>query len=68
MVKGQGPSLLRRNWLQHLKLNWHQIMAIGNLSKRDEVLACYHFLFSEELGEYKGKARILIDPAEPPGL
>ena len=25
VVKGDGPSLLGRNWLCHLKLNWHEI-------------------------------------------
>ena len=28
VVAGQGPSLLGRNWLQHITLNWKQMKAV----------------------------------------
>ena len=32
VVKGEGPSLLGRNWLSVLKLNWHEIFWLHNAS------------------------------------
>ena len=29
IVEGGGPSLLGRNWLHHLKLNWSHIQAVS---------------------------------------
>lgn len=55
VVAGTGPSLLGRNWLEHIQLNWREIKAIsyhprGSLQY---VLDKYSDIFSVELGTIK---------------
>ena len=35
VVKGEGPSLLGRNWLGVLKLDWHEIFWLHNASLKE---------------------------------
>ncbi len=48
LVRGQGPSLLGRDWLVQLKLDWKA--ALGPLS---EILEAHKTVFQEELGPSK---------------
>ena len=57
---GSGPSLLGRNWLHHIRLNWKQIFNELKLSEENEsvelksILDKYATVFKEELGTMKG--------------
>ena len=35
VIKGEGPSLLGRNWLDVLKLDWHEIFWLHNASLKE---------------------------------
>ena len=54
VVKGNGPSLLGRNWLEHIKLNWVKIHIIKNNASVDTVLQKHRELFSSQLGTLHG--------------
>ena len=62
VVTGEnGPSLLRRDWLQTLCLNWSTIFSIKN-DRLSSLLDRYSDVFSKELGTLKGfKAKLFID-------
>jgi len=62
VVEGDGASLLGRNWLQHIRLNWAEVKAVSN-GDLQEVLEQNAAVFSCELGELKGfEASIHVDP------
>ena len=66
VVSGQGPSLLGRNWLQSLQLDWSEVHRI-NSSRLQEVLNKHTSVFRDELGTLKGfKAKIYVDPSVTP--
>ena len=66
VVKGEGPSLLGRNWLSQLKLNWHEIFWSHNPAL-SEVLEKFKTVFEPGLGTVNGyKAQILVDSAARP--
>lgn len=50
VVDGTGPSLLGRNWLQKIKLNWLLICSVNRTTQTDNVLRKHSELFCEELG------------------
>ena len=54
IVAGNGPNLLGRNWLSHLKLNWNAIHVVNQNQSLEGVLAKYDDLFEEGLGKLKG--------------
>ena len=59
-----GPSLLGRNWLSELKLDWRDIYRVNklNASKLLAILTDHEIVFWDELGTIEGeKARLLID-------
>ena len=65
ICKGNGLSLLGRNWLEEIKLNWPEIAyAHGvktNQSKLDKILDKYKKVFTAELGHCKGvKAKLYV--------
>ena len=49
VVKGDGPTLLRRNWLTNITLNWESIYYMRS-HKLYELLSQYDELFQEHLG------------------
>ena len=66
VCKGNGSSLLGRNWLEEIKLNWSQIahangVTKGNQPKLDRILDRYRDAFTAELGHCKGiKAKLYV--------
>ena len=61
-LKGEGPSLLGRNWLSAIKLDWQQIFKVEVNRTLQGVLCCFRAVF-KELGTVQGvKARIHINP------
>ena len=66
VVKGNGPRLLGRDWLEHLKLDWtliHHVQA----SSLDTVLSKHAQVFGDVLGMLKDHhVSIVVDPAVPP--
>ena len=55
VVSGDGPSLLGRNWLKYLRLNWAQIFAIRSARAKaiSTLLTQHQTLFSEGAGDVK---------------
>ena len=67
VVKGNGLSLLGRNWLHQIKLNWTNIHAVSSKSQLDSLLEKYDSLFRLELGCLTSStAKLFIDPQVKP--
>ena len=61
VVHGKGPSVLGRDWLQSLQLNWQEIHSLHSYSLL-EVLDKHTEIFKEGLGTLKGyQAKIYTD-------
>lgn len=54
VTKGAGPTLMGRDWLARLKLDWKGIFQLQESSNLDRILAKYSAVFSEGLGLLKG--------------
>lgn len=66
VVKGDGPTLLGRNWLTKIKLKWEEIHYTTTLGLYD-LLNQYGEIFQEHLGTFKGyEAKIEVDPNATP--
>ena len=66
VIKGKGPSLFGRNWLEQIKLDWPAIHRVQEDSV-EGILRQYAEVFEETLGTLKGfKAQVHIDPAVTP--
>ena len=66
VVKGEGPSLCGRNWLQHLRLDWREIHRVQGNALRS-VVEKHKALFQPGLGTLKGhKVKIAVDPEATP--
>ena len=66
VVKGKGPSLFGRNWLNKIKLNWGKINHIMSQGYQ-KVIDKYPEIFKNEMGTLKGtKAKIHVDPLAIP--
>ena len=64
VVPGNGPSLLGRDWLSCLRLDWAHIRYMNNSDTLQVVLAHYPTVFEESLGLVQGTtAKIHVDPA-----
>ncbi len=62
VVKGTGPSLLGRDWLSKIKLNWGEIRLIRGLCA-DDVVARYPDVFKDELGTLRGTTvKLCVEP------
>ena len=67
VVKGHGPSLFRRNWLEKIKLNWSSLHTVTMSSALDDLLQQHQNLFHDQLGTLKGfHARLAVDPTAQP--
>ena len=66
VVKGDGPSLFGRNWLDKIKVDWHAIHQVVD-GALEEVLLSHKDIFMEGLGTLKGfKAKLSVDPQANP--
>ena len=66
VVAGSGPTLLGRDWLGQVRLDWQQIHQVHSVSLQ-ELLAKYPAVFKEGLGTLKGyEAKIHVDPDAVP--
>ena len=67
VVKGSGASLLGRNWLKKIRLDWQGICQLQQIPDLHETLQKYDDVFDDGLGEIKGmEARIDVDPMAQP--
>ena len=69
VVAGDGPSLLGRNWLKYLRLDWSNIFAVrtARMSLVDNLLEKHKPLFSDELGSVEPfTASLQIQPDATP--
>ena len=65
IVAGTGPNLFGRDWLEHIKLNWHEVKWLSK--SHQDVIQRYPDVFKEGLGTYKGpKAKIYVDKDATP--
>ena len=66
VVKGDGSTLLGRNWLSKIRLNWGKIHHMTSPGLH-ELLNKYDQLFQERLGTFKDyEAKIEVDPRAAP--
>ena len=69
VVEGESPSLLGRDWLNHIKLDWSKLNHVQATSKSgcQEILDKHQLLFKNELGTVKGTtAKFHVDPKVKP--
>ena len=69
VVAGDGPTLLGRQWLRCLKLDWHKICHVAhrNTEGLTPLLQCYQGLFKDEMGNASvHKAKLHVRPDAVP--
>ena len=67
VVAGDGPSLLGRNWLRYIQLDWKEIHAVSKTTKLDELLHQNSALFKDELGKIEQyEATLQVHPDARP--
>ena len=63
VVAGDGPSLLGRNWLRYVKLDWKQINAVSKKTELADLLQQNSDLFKDELGKIQQyEATLQVQP------
>ena len=66
VVAGDGPSLLGRDWLTHIKIDWSNLYNI-QCETVDHLLEQHKVLFSEGLGTLNGyEATFQVDTTVKP--
>ena len=67
VVDGDGPSLLGRDWMKKIRLDWPSIHLVQATSELERLLTRYSDVFREELGCLQGvKAKIYVDAQANP--
>ena len=68
VVGGSGPSLLGRDWLSKIQLNWKEIhKVLTKQASLEEILTDHSSLFKDKLGTIKGTtAKLHINPDARP--
>ena len=71
VVQGEGPCLMGRDWLNKIKIDWHEINIVqsctNTVGKLEYLLSNFSELFQEQLGTLKNyKAKIFVDPEAKP--
>ena len=65
VVKGDGPPLLGRNWLQNIVLDWKEIKHV--VTSLDGLLQKYNTLVDNKLGTMKGvQVKLAVKPDSKP--
>ena len=67
VTQGSGPTLLGRNWLSTLELDWHTIFSVQTSRTLQELLEEKEEVFRTGLGTLEGvTAKIYVDPDVQP--
>ena len=70
VVKGRGPSLLGRDWLQYITLDWKTLNTVTQSTNNptlSAVLAHHKAVFNDELRVIRGtSAKLYVDPQTRP--
>ena len=67
VVPGNGPCLLGRDWISHLRLDWAEIHHINHADSLQAVLDHHTTIFKESLGWVEGvTAKIHVDSTTQP--
>ena len=67
VLKGNGPSLLGRDWLDCFKINWDKVLEIKDIPSLEQDLENHKEVFSEELGLLKGvEVKLALNPEASP--
>ena len=67
MVAGNGLSLLGRDWLQHIRLDWKSLHQVRTLPTLAHLLDHHKAIFCDELGTVKcTSAKLHVDPQSCP--
>ena len=69
IVDGDGPSLLGRDWLRKLRVNWSQLNQVRQTDELQSILDNHAAVFKEELGHIRDtRANIPVNPMASPRL
>ena len=68
IIEGDGPTLLGRNWLHHIRLDWSSIKAVlPHQRSLKDLMEKYHEVFTDELGTIKNrKAKLSVAQSATP--
>ena len=67
VTKGNGPSLLGRNWMAELQLDWKSTYQIKESPALTAILDAHQAVFRKELGTITcAKVEFYVDPHVPP--
>ena len=71
VVEGDGPALIGRNWLEHIKLDWKKIGSVvtdkNSSNQLQLILTRYAELFNDSLGTIRSfKANLQVCPDAQP--
>ena len=69
VVKGEGPNLFGRNWMDTINLNVDlvRVNVLNTKTSVEEVIKRHSEVFKEELGTFKGTtAKIYVEPGSKP--
>ena len=69
VVEGSGPSLMGRDWLRHIRLDWSNLHSVRSSvhSRCQEIVDKHSKVFADELGHLKGtEAHLYVDPTAQP--
>jgi len=67
VVAKESPSLLRRDWLTELQLDWHELYLVNQSHTLQEILKKHSAVFQEGLGEAIGiKTKLYVSENAKP--
>ena len=67
MVKWEGPSLIGRNWLTKIQLDWKNIFTVTGERQLDELLHRHNSVFEDKLGSEKDmEAKLFVEENSKP--